>query len=392
VRVNQQNAPHDFFAQGAGWKILGVVQVTGTSLTVQLTNDCDGAVIADAILLDSHQVVIVDNDGTDPISNTFAGLPEGTRFSVVATRGTQQQTQFYTISYHANDGNDVGLAYVTTGTAAQNLQITPASINEGQQATLSGHLTDPDSGDFLTLTINWGDGHTETHHPGTADFQFMHRYANNPPGQPHGAYTVHLTWFDQHGAGNSRDLFVTVNNVAPTIVLPAEVSVGPSRLLVVASYFTDPGVNDHWTATVAVSAGHPRSRVGLARRSDRNGILSHVRMRGPFLTFLSLCVISPAARAQRGSRHVPLHLAKQAPQQSAAFALETVAPRVHRPPGAGTARRPPGARHARLERRRSVRLEQLERLPQLGERGALPRPAREGRRLGGFSRRREQDH
>ncbi len=122
-----------------------------------------------------------------------------------------QQNQLYTISYRANDGNDVALGYVTTATAAQELLISPASINEGQKATLTGHLTDPDSGDFLTLTIDWGDGsEIETHHPGTKDFHFAHRYADNPPGQPNGAYTVHLHWFDQNGAGNSRDLSVTV--------------------------------------------------------------------------------------------------------------------------------------------------------------------------------------
>jgi hypothetical protein len=75
--------------------------------------------------------VIIDNDGTDPVTGTFAGLPvDGTQLSVVATSGTQQQTQIYAISYHANDGNDVGVAYVTTATAVANLQLTPASINE----------------------------------------------------------------------------------------------------------------------------------------------------------------------------------------------------------------------------------------------------------------------
>jgi autotransporter-associated beta strand protein len=282
LRVNQQKAPADFPAGGVVWDILGVVQITGTSLTVLLTNDCDGSVIADAIQIDPHQMVIVDNDGTDAVQGTFAGLAERAQFGVVARSGTQQQTQFYTISYRANDGNDVGLAYVTTATAAADLRITPASINEGQSATLTGHLTDPDNGDFLTLTIDWGDGHKETHHPGTANFQFAHRYANNPAGQPHGAYTVHLTWFDQHNAGNSRDLTVTVNNVAPTIFLPAEISVRPSGLLVVAGHFTDPGVNDHWTATVDYGDGtgvqplelNPTQRLLLHHRYQRPGTYS----------------------------------------------------------------------------------------------------------------------
>jgi len=90
---------------------------------------------------------------------------------------------------------------------------------------------------------------------------------------------VHLTWFDQHSAGNSRDLSVTVNNVAPTIVLPADVIVGPSGLLVVVGRFTDPGVNDRWTATVDYGDGtgvqplnlNPTQRFLLQHRYERPG-------------------------------------------------------------------------------------------------------------------------
>jgi hypothetical protein len=159
------------------------------------------------------------------------------------------------------------------------LLISPATINEGDKATITGHLTDPDAGDFLTLTITWGDGATETHHPGTADFAFTHRYLNNPAGQPHGAYTVHLTWFDQHNAGNSRDLAVTVHNVAPTISLPTQVAVQGGGMLTVPGYFTDPGVLDHWTATVDFGDGtgvqtlklNPAGRFLLQHRYERPG-------------------------------------------------------------------------------------------------------------------------
>jgi hypothetical protein len=160
--------------------------------------------------------VIIDNDGVESGKGALGGFLEGATINAVATLvvngQTLQQTQQYTISYRANDGNDVSLAYLTTATAAEGLQITPSSIHPGQQVTLTGKLTDPDVGDFLTLVIDWGDGKTETRHPGTEPFAFTHRYAGNPPGPPQGTYTVHLTWFDQHNAGNSRDLAVTVQS------------------------------------------------------------------------------------------------------------------------------------------------------------------------------------
>jgi hypothetical protein len=269
VRINQQTPTADFSALNIGWQILGVVQVTGNSLTVSLTNDADGVVIADAILLEPHQVVIIDNDGTDAVQGTFAGLPEGAQVSAIASSvvngQTVKQTQFYTISYHANDGNDVGLAYVTTATAVANLQVTPTTIHEGQQVRLTGHLTDPDVGDFLTLTIDWGDGRSETHHPGIEDFDFAHRYAGNPPGRPQGTYTVHVTWFDQHGAGNSRDLTVTVTAGGPGSGLRAGGPTSGGKVTPLTGRELEPillAAIDRWAA-----AGLDAKRLDLMRNS-----------------------------------------------------------------------------------------------------------------------------
>src|SRR5207248_2771311 len=78
-----------------------------------------------------------------------------------------------------------------------------------------------------------------THHPGIEDFEFAHRYAGNPPGRPQGTYTVHVAWFDQHGAGNSRDLFVTVDNAPPKLFLGGTEVVGAGEVMRHAGYFTD---------------------------------------------------------------------------------------------------------------------------------------------------------
>ncbi len=49
VRVNQQLTPADFTDSGASWKDLGTFNVTGNALSVKLTSDANGFVIADAI-------------------------------------------------------------------------------------------------------------------------------------------------------------------------------------------------------------------------------------------------------------------------------------------------------------------------------------------------------
>ena len=78
------------------------VQVTG-SVTVSgpLTVDIlSGAPAA------GQTITIIDNDGADPVSGTFAGLPEGATFAVGSAS--------FVISYHGGDGNDVVITAVST--------------------------------------------------------------------------------------------------------------------------------------------------------------------------------------------------------------------------------------------------------------------------------------
>lgn len=115
-------------------------------------------------------------------------------------KAAPQVTQSFTVTHN-------------TPTAAQELLLKPALATEGQKFTLTGHLTDPNAGDFLTLLIDWGDGTRQSFHPGTDSFAFNHQYAGITPGTTgKTAYKVHTTWFDQEGKGNSRDLIATVTD------------------------------------------------------------------------------------------------------------------------------------------------------------------------------------
>ena len=193
--------------------------------------------------------VIIQNDGLDRVTGTFNGLDEGATF----VTGTNQ----YRITYLGGNGNDVVVTYLNTATMVRDLQVTPTVLDEGQKVTLTGSLTDPNRRDFLTLTVNWGDGsRMETRHPGTRPFQLKHRFEDNPFGQSAGGkYLITVTWFDQHGAGNIRTLSVTVNNVAPTLFVGGNTSIRPGSTFARVGFFSDPGIRDHWTATVDYGDG-----------------------------------------------------------------------------------------------------------------------------------------
>ena len=116
--VNQQSAPDDFSDAGASWENLGVYQVTGDTLVVELSDDANSYVIADAIRVEETVAPppseIIDNgdagftlagdwtasagvgyqgdleysaagSGSDVAAWTFAGLTPGASYRVSAT-------------------------------------------------------------------------------------------------------------------------------------------------------------------------------------------------------------------------------------------------------------------------------------------------------------------
>jgi len=129
-----------------------------------------------------------------------------------------------------------------------NLVVTP--VNEGDTATLSGEITDPDEHDTFTLDIIWGDGQTESfNYPeGTTTFELTHRYLDDPPpGAPFGDdYLITITASNDHRAGiDSRGLLVTVNNVNPiiidSVVTPPGHVIVPGGTITLFLNYTDPG-------------------------------------------------------------------------------------------------------------------------------------------------------
>ena len=137
----------------------------------------------------------------------------------------------FRMNYSGGDFNDVVITR-NNPTAAEDLAIEPATINQGDSVTLTGHLTDADVGDVLTLVVDWGDGEVNTYSDlGTDPFALPHQYAAT------GSYIVHATWFDDHGEGNDRyltDYPVTVNDVPPAVdglTVTSPVNVGDTATL-----------------------------------------------------------------------------------------------------------------------------------------------------------------
>jgi PKD repeat protein len=117
-------------------------------------------------------------------------------------------------------------------------------INEGSSATVSGTFTDPGILDTFTVTIDWGDGlsNTFSYPAGSTAFSETHQYHDDDPtGTASDDYTVQVTVADDDGGSDTDTTTVTVNNVAPQITSVA--NSGP--------------INEGSSATITVSATDP---------------------------------------------------------------------------------------------------------------------------------------
>ncbi|MFG0306074.1 MAG: GC-type dockerin domain-anchored protein [Phycisphaerales bacterium JB040] len=102
--------------------VVGAVSLQGSLLTLVFSQPAP-----------SDEFVLIDNDGSDPVTGTFLNLPEGATVNATVNGSPVS----YTITYAGGDGNDVVL----------NAQDCPPDINS------DGVLDNADLSDFVTLFL-----------------------------------------------------------------------------------------------------------------------------------------------------------------------------------------------------------------------------------------------
>ncbi len=126
------------------------------------------------------------------------------------------------------------------------LSLTPV-ISENESATLTGSFTDPGDSGSHTLKVSWGEGSPQVIQldRGVTTFQITHQYLDDDPtGTASDSYRVDVRIIDDQGLSDARTLTVTVNNVAPAVLLNAPASGVRGQELQFTASFTDPGTLD----------------------------------------------------------------------------------------------------------------------------------------------------
>ena len=231
---------------------------------------------------DSPWVVVV-NWGDGSANDTFSVASAG-------SLGTRNHTYLDNGSYSVvvtvtdKDGG-AGNASFTAAVANVAPAITdasvgpsPAHVTEGGSVTLTGSFTDPGVLDSHVVSINWGDGSTQTVNlaAGVLQFSASHVFVDNA------LVAVAFTVTDKDGGSAGGSMPLTVDNAAPvvTITAPDAGSLIPVNTNVtVTASFTDAGVADTHTCSVTWDNGDTTATtVGVVTESGGSGTCasSHV--------------------------------------------------------------------------------------------------------------------
>jgi hypothetical protein len=139
-------------------------------------------------------------------------------------------------------------------TSLEGVALDASEYDEGDTATVTGMINDPDPQDTFTLKVAWGDGVTDTYNypAGTTSFTETHIYLDdNPTGTPADMYEVAVVLYDGDGSSDSFETDITVYNVAPTIdSVSLDSAVDENSTATLEAAFSDPGELDTYDAVV----------------------------------------------------------------------------------------------------------------------------------------------
>ncbi len=217
VDVNQESAPNDFSDAGSNWEELGTFTVTGSNLTVQLSNQANEFVIADAVRIER----VGDPSPTITVSSPNGGeslQPGGTQtisWSSIADPGANVMIDLYKggsldhaiVASTPNDGSyswaipagqTVGTDYqikVTSTSNASYSDLSNGNFAIGQVVVHEPRIMDNGDSGFSTAgpwTPFVGQGHANDVHfvaKGSGSAQATWTFTVEP-----GTYDVAATW------------------------------------------------------------------------------------------------------------------------------------------------------------------------------------------------------
>ena len=211
----------------------------------------------DALGLDTTGEVLNHNESLAPIF----GLDDYIEIIDVFNRSFSLQ------GFNTRNGSDL----ILPALAAPELTLSSmTAVNEDGVATLSGTITDANTGDFPSLQISWGDGSTQliqfpdpdTNLPAlpagvtwdkqTGAFSVTHQFLDDGSSGSEGhSFTISAEATDSTGEKSaSQTTDALVNNVKPIVKLNSVAAINENGTATVTGSFSDPGTLDTFSVVV----------------------------------------------------------------------------------------------------------------------------------------------
>ena len=189
-----------------------------------ITMDADG----------TNQVNITNRPGTDDTDAEWS--PDGSHIAFASDGEIWAMTSGGSgeINLTNDPAGDVSPAWAPNNVAPVLEDISINPVNEGETATLTATINDPNPGDGFRLLVAWGEGGQPEEHyypAGTTSIELTHVYEDDIViNTPSDNYQVIMHLHDQRFGLDIKDTQVTVNNLDPTIsnltIIPGTVIAG----------------------------------------------------------------------------------------------------------------------------------------------------------------------
>ncbi|TWT43356.1 PKD domain-containing protein [Botrimarina hoheduenensis] len=219
-----------------------------------------GFIAPDTMIEGQFESIIADAEGVGRLAFDWSVALDGQ----VVQQSNNRELPFqptdngnYVITVQVTDRSGAAPAVATTSITVlnatpllTNLSATPT--DEGGESVLTGRVVDPGAADTFALTVDWGDGVTETLpiDADARDFSFRHRYRDNVPGDPTGPITINLSVEDDDGGVSFASTSAVVTNASPTLADLNLTSVNEGDQAVLSGRIDDPGQDDTFSLLV----------------------------------------------------------------------------------------------------------------------------------------------
>ncbi len=254
----------------------GLVTLTGT--------------FSDSGFSDQHVVTINWGDGNVVASNVanvdLPPIPVGARLFTATHRyvddgfnNTSRDSYRVEVDVTDGSGSDASppglfLIEVFNVRPSNIIATLPAAVAENQLLTLNGSFQDPGLADAHTVTVNWGDGTSNTlplaavlGQSLTRSFSLTHNYNDNYT-SPATSYevTIEVTDDDEPLTPTVLKKSITVNNVAPSVptIVLSNALINENDSITLGASFNDPGSQDSHQVVIDWGDGSEETVIDLA--------------------------------------------------------------------------------------------------------------------------------